>query len=316
MSPCSWSFQWAHNCATADKMSGIHVCRSKRENDADANANAANHWKYNDVNVNEKTCHCERYRSRTVLDATHSRLDSWFVTEATPSTQPPTTRQDRRTDDQQTRQPYSRSNRLRCRSSSSSSIGGRGSSRTVMALTDGILHAPTGAALASRRKITRHRPTDGPAWPPQSVVADRHGGGGGGGSRLDEIGSIVRRTDRPDECDERNRPTASCQSSDQCITLGGCSTSSVDRRTGDKRTPHLCQRSVVRSGKDGRTRRPCTWSWCQSILRSSVESVQSTIITTTTITQQQSTSNDSSGARQRCATVEDFQSTRWATAGT
>jgi len=46
-------------------------------------------------------------------------------------------------------------------------------------------------------------------------VADRHDDddGGGSGGRLDEIGSIVRRTDRADECDDRNRPTAaSCAS--------------------------------------------------------------------------------------------------------
>ena len=122
---------------------------------------------------------------------------------------PPTTRQDRRTAGRQlTRQPYS-SNRLRRRSSSSSSSSddGGGGSGTVTALTDGILHAPALLA-ASRRKITRHRPTDEPACRPHSVVADRHGGGRQRSGRLDEIGSIVRRTDRTSATTATDGPLA------------------------------------------------------------------------------------------------------------
>ena len=90
--------------------------------------------------------------------------------------------------------------------------------------------ASAAAAAASRPSSNYTPPTDRrAAIPPHSVVADRHddddggGGEGGGSGRLDEIGSIVRRTERPDECDDRNRPSAAplaSESSDQCVRLG------------------------------------------------------------------------------------------------
>jgi len=76
-----------------------------------------------------------------------------------------------------------------------------------MAPTDGILHALAGAA------VVKLHATDRPTadWPPHSVVADRHDRDGGGGG-LDEIGSIVRRTDRTSATTATDGRTASCAS--------------------------------------------------------------------------------------------------------
>jgi len=123
----------------------------------------------------------------------------------------PTTRTAGQTDGrtasrQLTRQPYC-SNRLQRHSSSNSGSG------TVMALTDGILHAPALLLLLllPLPPVVKLHATDGPGCPPHSVVPDRHAGSGGGGGsgRLDEIGSIVRRTDRTSATTATDRPTAS-----------------------------------------------------------------------------------------------------------
>jgi len=128
---------------------------------------------------------------RTALGATHSRLHSWFVTEATPSTH---RQQHGRTDgsSQLTRQPYSStSNRLRRRSRGSGACG------SVMAPTDGILHAP--ALLLLLPPVVKLHATDRRV----RLLAPLGRGRSARRQRSPRRDWIDSETDWPDECDGR-----------------------------------------------------------------------------------------------------------------
>ena len=113
--------------------------------------------------------------------------------------------------------------------------------------------AAAAAAAGSRPSSNYTPPTDRrAAIPPHSVVADRHddddGGGSGRSGRLDEIGSIVRRSDRTSATTATDRRPLASESSDQC-----CTAALQARLTGrpacapsDKRTPPLCLPPAVR----------------------------------------------------------------------